>query len=80
MSKMHTTRPAAPDVKKRRVGPAEFLAQVGAEREKVTWPTRRETLITTAMVFVMAVVASIFFLITDFIVQKAVGLVLGVGG
>ena len=81
MSKLHTTRPTAVEAKKKpRTSPAEFFAQVRSEGEKVTWPTRKETLITTAMVFVMAVVASIFFLFTDFIVQKAVGLVLGVGG
>ena len=81
MSKLHTTRPTPVDAKKRaRTSPAEFLSQVRAEGEKVTWPTRKETLITTAMVFVMAVVASIFFLVTDFIVQKVVGLVLGIGG
>jgi preprotein translocase subunit SecE len=65
--------------KKRRVTPIEFLAQVRSEGEKVTWPTRKETMITSAMVFVMAIVASIFFLMADFIMQKAVGLVLGIG-
>ena len=45
--------------------PFEFLQQVRAEASKVTWPSRRETLITTAMVFVFAIVASIFFLVVD---------------
>ena len=63
-----------------KTNPFEFLQQVRAEGSKVTWPTRKETLITTAMVFVMAVLASIFFLITDFVLQKAVGLILGIGG
>ena len=45
--------------------PVEFLQQVRAEAAKVTWPSRREVLITTAMVFVFAIVASIFFLIVD---------------
>jgi preprotein translocase subunit SecE len=65
---------------KPRTGPFEFLAQVRAEGEKVTWPSRKETLITAAMVFVMVVVASAFFLITDVVLQKVVGLVLGLGG
>ena len=80
MSKSHAARPAGAEKKKPRTGPFDFLSQVRAEGEKVTWPTRKETAITTAMVFVMAVVASAFFLFTDFVLQKAVGLVLGIGG
>ncbi len=45
--------------------PLEFLAQVRAEGAKVAWPTRRETLITTALVLVMVIVASIFFVSVD---------------
>jgi preprotein translocase subunit SecE len=45
--------------------PLEFLTQVRAEATKVTWPTRRETLITTALVIVMVIVASIFFVSVD---------------
>jgi preprotein translocase subunit SecE len=63
-----------------RTGPFDFLSQVRTEGEKVTWPSRKETLITAAMVFVMAIAASVFFLITDVVLQKAVGLVLGLGG
>ena len=55
----------------------EFLQQVRAEGQKVTWPTRKETLITTAMVFVMAVLASIFFLATDQVIAWSIRLVLG---
>ena len=66
--------------KRPKASPLEFLAQVRAEGEKVTWPSRKETLITSAMVFVMAIMASIFFLGADFIMQKLVGLVLGLGG
>ena len=45
--------------------PFKFLQEVRAETEKVTWPTRRETAITTAMVFVMVALSSIFFLLAD---------------
>lgn len=62
-----------------KTNPAEFLQQVRNEGAKVTWPTRKETLVTTAMVFVMAVVASIFFLFADMIIRWGVGLVLGIG-
>ena len=72
--------PVAAPRKRPRATPLEFLAQVRAEGEKVTWPSRKETLITSAMVFVMAIVASVFFLAADFIMQKVVGLVLGLGG
>jgi preprotein translocase subunit SecE len=51
------------------MSPFEFLQQVRAEGSKVTWPTRRETLITTAMVFVFAILASIFFLLTDQVIR-----------
>ncbi len=47
------------------VNPLEFLAQVRAEGAKVTWPTRRETLITTGLVLAMVVIASIFFVSVD---------------
>ncbi|MGL4442472.1 MAG: preprotein translocase subunit SecE [Alsobacter sp.] len=62
-----------------KTSPFEFLQQVRAEAAKVTWPTRKETLVTTAMVFLMAVVASIFFLYTDMIIRWVIGLVLGIG-
>ena len=50
--------------------PAKFAREVRAEVTKVTWPTRRETVVTTALVFVMAAVTSIFF----FVVDQAIGL------
>jgi preprotein translocase subunit SecE len=46
---------------------------------KVTWPSRRETLITTAMVMLMSVVAALFFLGADWVISKVVTLVLGIG-
>jgi preprotein translocase subunit SecE len=63
-----------------KTNPFEFLQQVRAEGSKVTWPTRKETMITTAMVFVMAVLASIFFLVVDMILRWGVSLILGLGG
>ncbi len=62
-----------------RANPFEFLQQVRAEAAKVTWPTRRETMITTAMVFVFVIIASIFFVFADMIVRFAVSLVLDIG-
>ncbi len=60
------------------VSPFKFLQEVRAEAQKVTWPTRRETMITTVMVFIMASVAGIFFFVADQIIRYLVTLVLGI--
>jgi preprotein translocase subunit SecE len=57
----------------------EFIQQVRAEAQRVVWPTRRETLITTIMVLALMVAASLFLLVVDFGLQEIVGLVLGFG-
>ncbi len=57
--------------------PMEFLSEVRAEANKVTWPSRKETMITTAMVFLMVVVASIFFLVVDQAIRFVLGILLG---
>ena len=62
----------------KRVGPLEFVAQVRDEGRKVTWPTRKETTVTTIMVFVMVVLASLFFTAVDQALRYLVGLILGV--
>ena len=59
--------------------PFKFLQEVRAEGEKVTWPTRRETAITTAMVFVMVAIASVFFLVADQVMAFVVTKLLGIG-
>jgi len=71
------TPPARPAPK--RVGPVEFLSQVRDEGRKVTWPTRKETVVTTVMVFIMVVVASLFFTVVDQAMRYLVTLILGVG-
>ena len=63
-----------------KTSPAEFVRQVRQEVAKVTWPTRKETGITTAMVFVMVVVAAVFFLVVDWVVSHGIKLILGLGG
>ena len=59
--------------------PFTFLQQVRAEAGKVTWPTRRETLISTAMVRVFAVIAMLFFFAADQVMAIGVELILGIG-
>ncbi len=63
-----------------KTNPFEFMQQVRAETSKVTWPTRKETMVTTAMVFVMVIIAALFFLAADQILSWLVSLVLGIGG
>ncbi|MGE0231823.1 MAG: preprotein translocase subunit SecE [Flavobacteriaceae bacterium] len=63
-----------------KTNPFTFMQQVRAEAAKVTWPSRRETGITTLMVFVMVFLASMFFLAADQIIGWVVGLIIGVGG
>ena len=62
-----------------KISPFKFMQEVRAEAQKVTWPTRRETVVTTAMVFVMVAIASVFFLVADQIMRFVVTFVLGIG-
>jgi preprotein translocase subunit SecE len=61
-----------------RTNPFEFLQQVRTEVSKVTWPTRRETIITTIMVVVMSIIAALFFLGVDWVLGTVVQLILGI--
>jgi preprotein translocase subunit SecE len=60
--------------------PVEFFRQVRTEVSKVTWPTRKETTLTTTMVFVMVVLASLFFLAVDATLSTLITWILGFGG
>jgi preprotein translocase subunit SecE len=57
----------------------EFVQQVRQEMSRMTWPTRKETLVTTAMVFVMVFVAAIFFFAVDTVLAYGVRLLFGLG-
>lgn len=63
-----------------KTNPFTFLQQVRAETSKVTWPSRRETMISTLMVLVMVVLAATFFFAADQLLGWLVGLVLNIGG
>ncbi|QBR70297.1 preprotein translocase subunit SecE [Beijerinckiaceae bacterium] len=56
--------------------PLTFIQEVRAEAAKVTWPTRRETLITTVLVIIMVLLASLFFVAVDQGLRLIVGLIL----
>ena len=62
-----------------KISPFKFLQEVRTEADKITWPSRREVLITTAMVFVVSAVASIFFLLADQVIRVMITFVLGLG-
>jgi len=62
-----------------KLNPFKFFQEVRQETNKVTWPSRKETGITTAMVFVFAAAAAIFFLLADQVIRMFVTLVLGIG-
>lgn len=51
------------------VNPAKFIQQVRSEVGKVTWPTRREVVLTTIMVFIMAALTAVFFSLVDIILR-----------
>ena len=57
----------------------EFIPQVRQEVKKVAWPSRRETLMTTAFVFGFAVIAAIYFMLVDQVVYRVVHSILGFG-
>ena len=62
-----------------KVSPAKFLQEVRQETAKVTWPSWKETRMTTLMVFVMVVVVSVFLSLADWIIGNAMRLILGGG-
>ena len=62
-----------------RLNAAEFVQQVRQEVSRVTWPSRKETMVTTAMVFLMVFIAAAFFFVVDQVMSYAVRLVFGIG-
>jgi preprotein translocase subunit SecE len=72
-------RSAAKKQEMAKLNPFKFMQEVRQEVNKVTWPSRKETGITTAMVFLFAALAAVFFLVADQIIRMAVTLVLGIG-
>ncbi|MFN4087535.1 MAG: preprotein translocase subunit SecE [Alphaproteobacteria bacterium] len=63
-----------------KTNPGEYIRQVRQEVSKVTWPTRKETGVTTIMVFVMVFAAALFFFVVDQILSFGVRTLLGLGG
>ncbi|MEP2718671.1 preprotein translocase subunit SecE [Pseudophaeobacter sp.] len=62
------------------LNPVQFIQQVRAEVSKVVWPTRREVLLTTVMVFIMAALTAVFFALVDLLIRFGLQGLLGMFG
>ena len=62
-----------------RTSPAKFIQEVRQETAKVTWPSRKETVTTTIMVFIMVVIVSVFLSFADYLIGNGMRLILGGG-
>ena len=60
--------------------PGQFIREVRQESAKVTWPTRKETAISTGMVFLMVIFAAVFFFLVDQFMGWGVRMIFGLGG
>jgi preprotein translocase subunit SecE len=63
-----------------KTNPFQFMQQVRAETAKVTWPTRREVVITTLMVLALAALTAVFFFLVDLTIRSGLGALLGMFG
>ncbi|MEO1641554.1 MAG: preprotein translocase subunit SecE [Pseudomonadota bacterium] len=60
--------------------PVKFIQEVRAEVSKVVWPTRREVVMTTIMVFIMSALTAVFFFLVDLLIRTGLNGVLGYFG
>ena len=68
------------EIKMATTNPFQFIQQVRSEVSKITWPTRREVLLTTIMVFVMSAIAALIFALVDLIIRSGIQSVLNIFG
>ncbi|NMJ40483.1 preprotein translocase subunit SecE [Roseomonas sp. JC162] len=62
-----------------KLDPAQFVREVRQEVARVTWPSRKETLVTTGLVLALSALAAVFFLVTDQLIQLVMRLVFKIG-
>ena len=62
-----------------KLDPAGFVREVRQEFSRVTWPTRKETLVTTGLVLALSALAALFFVLVDWIISGAMRLLFGLG-
>ena len=60
--------------------PLQFIQQVRAEVSKVVWPTRREVMLTTVMVFILAALTAVFFAVVDILIRGGLNTIFGMFG
>jgi preprotein translocase subunit SecE len=60
-----------------RTNPVQFIQQTRAEVAKIVWPARREVILTTVMVFIMATLTAIFFSLVDLTIRTGLNTVFG---
>lgn len=63
-----------------RANPLQFIQQVRTEVGKVVWPTRREVVLTTVMVFIMALLTGVFFFFVDWLIRTGLTQILRLFG
>jgi preprotein translocase subunit SecE len=73
-----TSKNVATSAPRRRIGPLKFIQEVRAEAGKVTWPSWKETYLTTIMVFIMVTIAMVFFAVVDYSLGIGLNFLLGV--
>ena len=61
------------------ISPAKFIREVRQEVGRVSWPTRKETMVTTAMIMSIVLIAALFFLMVDGILSWGITQILGLG-
>ncbi len=62
-----------------RFDPVGFVREVRQEVSRVTWPTRKETLVTTGLVLALSALAALFFMLVDWIIAGVMRLLFGIG-
>ncbi len=62
-----------------KTGPIEFFRQVKSEAKKITWPTRKETIISTVFVFIMVFIAAVFLYFADQMIAYFIRLIMSIG-
>ena len=63
-----------------KTNPFQFIQQTRAEIAKVVWPTRREVLLTTVMVFIMGTLMAVFFFFVDLLIRTGLETLLRLAG
>tara|TARA_B100000700_G_C14472571_1_gene591334 strand:- start:333 stop:548 length:216 start_codon:yes stop_codon:yes gene_type:complete len=67
------------NIEKKKTNPAQFVRQVRQEMQKVTWPEKRDTFISSALIIVLIILFSLFFLLTDQIWSFSIKKIIQIG-